>query len=136
MTVVLDSWAILRYLEDHGSAAGRVARLLGRERPVVSWMNLGEVYSVLVRLAGEEAATSAVRDLRSVVVAEVPLQGRILEAAAIKARFPMSFADAFAAATAVAYSAPLWTGDPELLVPGAPWEWVDLRDDGAPPRRS
>jgi len=34
---------------------------------------------------------------------------------------------AFAAATAIAHDAELWTGDPELLVSDAPWRWRDLR---------
>jgi predicted nucleic acid-binding protein len=127
VTVVLDSWALLRFLEDEGRAAGRVAALLGRERPVVSWVNLGEVYCVLHRRVGEDAAARTVRDLRGVVVAEAPLEGRVLEAARIKATFPLAYADAFAAATALAFGAPLWTGDPELLIPDAPWRWVDLR---------
>lgn len=42
MTVVLDSWAVLRYLEDGGSAADDVAQLLATERPLISWINLGE----------------------------------------------------------------------------------------------
>jgi hypothetical protein len=40
------------------------------------------------------------------------------------------FADAFGAALAVAERATLWTGDPELLVAGAAWQWRDLRDPG------
>ena len=39
----------------------------------------------------------------------------------------MAYADAFAAATAIAHNASLWTGDPELLIVGAPWTWRDLR---------
>ena len=39
----------------------------------------------------------------------------------------MAFADAFAAALAVREQAELWTGDPELLLDGAPWRWHDLR---------
>jgi hypothetical protein len=49
----------------------------------------------------------------------------------------MSFADAFAAALAARHDATLWTGDPELLVEGSPWQWRDLRSSGrltGPPR--
>ena len=35
-------------------------------------------------------------------------------AATIKARYPISYADAFAVATAIRHDAPLVTGDPEL----------------------
>lgn len=48
-----------------------------------------------------------------------------MDVAAIKSTFAMSYADAFAAATAVQLGAALWTGDPELLVDGAPWHPFD-----------
>ncbi len=127
MTAVLDSWAVLRYLEDRGDAADQVASLLAVERPVISWINLGEVFYVLRRVAGEDSASGSVRDLRTVVTAELPDERRVLGAARIKSTFPMSYADAFAAATAQAHDAELWTGDPELLVDSAPWQWRDLR---------
>ena len=127
MTVVLDSWAIIRYLEDVHPAAGHVAELLVAERPLMSWINLGEVFYVIRRAAGEEAASSTLRDLRDVVSPEVPGESRIIEAARIKATHPMAYTDAFAAATAIAHDATLWTGDPELLVANAAWRWRDLR---------
>jgi predicted nucleic acid-binding protein len=68
-----------------------------------------------------------VRDLRDVVAAELPDEKRVLDAGRIKSDYPLAFADAFAAATAQAHDAELWTGDPELLVHGAPWRWRDLR---------
>ena len=67
------------------------------------------------------------RDLRDVVRAELPDEARVVEAARIKADHPMAYADAFAAATAAFHDAVLWTGDPELLVPNAGWQWRDLR---------
>jgi predicted nucleic acid-binding protein len=127
MTVVLDSWAVLRYLSDDGDAAGAVGELLERERPLMSWINLGEVFYIVRRSAGEEAASSTVRDLRDVLVAELPHERRVLQSGRIKSEFSLAYADAFAAATAQAHDAELWTGDPELLVADAPWAWRDLR---------
>jgi len=127
VTVVLDSWAILRYLEGAGQAAELVDDLLRGEKPVASWINLGEVFYVVRRSAGEEAAAGTLRDLRDVLVGDVPTEGRVVEAARIKADHPMAYADAFAAATAMAHDATLWTGDPELLVDDADWRWRDLR---------
>lgn len=129
MTTVLDSWAIIRLLDGTEPAAGRVGALLDAERPVMSWINLGEVFYVIRRAAGEEAAAGTVRDLRDAVSAEVPGESRVIDAARIKALHPMTFADAFAAATALAHDAMLWTGDPELLVTDAPWRWHNLRAD-------
>jgi predicted nucleic acid-binding protein len=127
LTVVLDSWAVLRYLEDEGPAAEAVADLLERDRPLMSWINLGEVHYVLRRLHGEDDAVQTVRDLRDVVDARLPDERVVLDASRIKADQPMSYADAFAAALAVAQGAELWTGDPELLIDGAAWWWRDLR---------
>lgn len=127
MTVVLDSWAVLRYLEGSEPAAQAVAALLDDETPLLSWINLGEVHYVLRRIHGEDDAAETVRDLRHVVDARLPDERLVLDAARIKATHPMAYADAFAAALAVARDATLWTGDPELLLAGAPWRWRDLR---------
>lgn len=125
--MVLDSWALLRYLEDSDPAAALVAELFAAQKPVVSWINLGEVFYIVRRRVGESEALAATRDLQEVVAAELPTTSRVLEAARIKADHPMAYADAFAAAAAAAHGATLWTGDPELLVEGASWSWRDLR---------
>ena len=130
MTVVLDSWAVLRYLEGTEEAATAVADLLDGDRPLMSWINLGEVHDVLRRLHGEDDASETVRDLRDVIDARLPDERLVLDAARIKADQPMAYADAFAAALAVAQDAVLWTGDPELLVDRAAWRWRDLRPIG------
>lgn len=127
MTVVLDSWAVLRFLENTGRAADAVNNLFDEEKPLMSWINLGEVHYVLRRLHGEDAATEAVRDLRDVVDARLPDERMVVDAARIKADHPMAYADAFAAALTVANDATLWTGDPELLIGGSTWRWRDLR---------
>lgn len=128
MTVVLDSWAVLRYLENAEPAASVVADLLENERPLMSWINLGEVHYVIRRHHGEDDALEAVRDIRDVVDVRLPDERIILAAARLKADYPMAYADAFGAALAIGEDAQLWTGDPELLVGDAPWRWRDLRD--------
>ena len=127
MTVVLDSWAVLRYLEDADPAAEALADLLEHEKPLMSWINLGEVHYVLRRLHGDDDATETVRDLRDVIDARLPDERLVLDAARIKADHPMTYADAFAAALTVAQDAALWTGDPELLIEDSAWRWRDLR---------
>lgn len=127
MTFVLDSWAVLRLLEGVEPSATRVEQLLVAARPVMSWINLGEVFYVVRRDGGQAEADAVVRDLRSSVDLDLPSEQRVLAAAAIKADHRMAYADAFAAATAVAHRATLLTGDPELLVDGASWRWEDLR---------
>jgi len=126
VTVVLDSWAVLSLLQG-AAGADRVEKQLS-SRPVMSWVNLGEVLYVLIRRRGRADADEAVRDLRHVLEVELPTEAVVRQAAAVKAAYPMAYADAFAAATAMAHDAELWTGDPELLVEGAPWRPFDLRD--------
>lgn len=130
MTVVLDSWAVLRLLEGVEPAASHVQTLLdGQPAPVMSWINLGEVFYVVRRARGATEAEQVVRDLRPAVRLDLPSEDRIIGAATIKADHRMAYADAFAAATALAHDATLLTGDPELLVEDAPWRWQDLRDN-------
>lgn len=124
---MLDSWAVLRYLEDADPAAEQVAGLLGRARPSMSWINLGEVQYVIRRAAGEVEAERTIRDLRRVLDPHLPDAAAVLAAARIKADHPMAYADAFAAALAVRMETELWTGDPELLIADASWRWRDLR---------
>jgi len=127
MTVLLDSSAIIHLLEGAHPSSEVVAALLVKEKPLVSWINLGEVFYVVRRRVGEESAASALRDLRDVLTTETPSEARIIEAARIKSEYAMAYADAFAAATAVAHEATVWTGDPVLLLPNSPWKWRDLR---------
>lgn len=124
---VLDSWAVLRLLEDSHPAAAAVEELLERSRPLMSWINLGEVHYVLRRAAGEDAAIETIRDLRARIDVRLPDESQILTAARIKADNPMSYADAFAVALAIDSDAEVWTGDPEILVENASWRWRDLR---------
>lgn len=127
MTDCLDSWAILRWLEGEEPAAGRVEQSL-ETRPVMSWINLGEVVSVVQRATGTDRARAVVGDLRHRLSLDLPTESRVLEAAAIKARHSLAYADAFAIATALSHRASLLTGDPEILDGGDPtWPTVDLR---------
>jgi predicted nucleic acid-binding protein len=127
LTDCLDSWAVLRWLEGEEPAAGRVEQSL-ETRPVMSWINLGEVFYVVHRATGVGQARAVVNDLRHRLLLDLPTEARVLEAAAIKAQYPMAYADAFAMATALAHRARLLTGDPEILDGGDPaWSVVDLR---------
>jgi uncharacterized protein with PIN domain len=81
MTVVLDSWAVLRFLENSEPAASLVDGLLESARPLMSWINLGEVHSVIRRSQGEAAATDTVRDLRDVIEVRLPDERLVLDVA-------------------------------------------------------
>lgn len=96
-------------------------------QPVMSWINAGEVASILERRSGPSDARRVVRHLRRRVALELPSEDRVLEAARLQARWPMAYADAFAVATALAHGATLLTGDPEILSGDPAWPVADLR---------
>lgn len=93
----------------------------------MSWLNVGEVFYVTARAAGDEAARDIVGDLRAILVLDELSPTRVLEAASIKATHPMAFGDAFAIATALAHDAVLLTGDPEIVETHGRWTVEDLR---------
>jgi predicted nucleic acid-binding protein len=67
------------------------------------------------------------RELSATVPAtlEVPTATEIWEAALLKAKYPIAYADAFAAALAQKYGCPLLTGDPEFrAIPDLELDWI------------
>ena len=131
MTYSLDSWAILSWLDGEEPAASRVEEVLNT-RPVMNWVNLGEVFDVVMRRAGEREAERVLRSIRLRIVPDEVSAERVLAAARIKAEHPMAFADALAISTALAHRAVLLTGDPEILSVTGLWTTEDLRPGSAP----
>lgn len=119
--VVLDAWAALAFLQREGQAATVVRRLLrravrGNVRVKMNVVNLGEVYYRLIQTAGAEQADARLRRFRQLPIDVLPIREALaLSAAKIKAAHPISYADAFAIATANAENARLATGDTEVL---------------------
>ncbi|MGI9155691.1 MAG: PIN domain-containing protein [Marmoricola sp.] len=127
MSVCLDSWAVLAWLDGEEPALSRVNDLIG-SRPVVSWINLVEVYYRLECDHGREVADETLGALRASLAPDLPGTARMVEAARLKARAPIALGDCFAAATAAAHGLVLLTGDPELIeLPDAPCAVEDLR---------
>ncbi|MBA2348976.1 MAG: PIN domain-containing protein [Solirubrobacterales bacterium] len=127
MNVCLDSWAILAWLDGEEPALTRVEATL-TDRPVVSWVNLVEVYYRLDRDHGRDQADTTITALRATLAPDLPGTARMIEAARLKARAPMALGDCFAAVTAAAHGLPLLTGDPELInLDDAPCAVEDLR---------
>jgi predicted nucleic acid-binding protein len=127
MRVCLDSWAILAWLDGEEPALSRVGELV-ESRPIVSWVNLVEVYYRVERDHGRQAADETLTSLRGSLAPELPGTARMIEAARLKARASIALADCFAAATAAAHGVVLLTGDPELLdLVDPPCRLEDLR---------
>ncbi len=118
---VVDSWAALAFLRGEGLAGAAMRRHLrradgGNIRLLMSLVNLGEVYYRMIQLAGGEGAAERLRLLRRLPIEMVPVrEPLVMEAGRIKARYRVSFADAFAVATARLAGAAVLTGDPEIL---------------------
>lgn len=81
----------------------------------MSIINLGEVYYRTAKASDEANARSILERFRLAPIGIVPVEdGLVIEAASLKARFPISYADAFAAALAVRRGARVVTGDPDF----------------------
>jgi predicted nucleic acid-binding protein len=106
-----------------------VESLAGSTRLFMSAINAGEVYYLLRKNRKEEVAESWRESSRTLpATIEVPTAGEIWDAAELKARYPIAYADAFAAALAQKYKCPLVTGDPELrVIPGLELDWLDRK---------
>ena len=127
MSVCLDSWAILAWLDGEQPALGRIDELI-ESRPIVSWINLVEVYYRIERDHGRDAADETLAALKRNLSPDLPGTARMTEAARLKARAPIALADCFAAVTAAAHGATLLTGDPELIeLRDPPCAMEDLR---------
>ncbi len=128
--VVLDSWAIIEYLDGKEPAHSMVGALLSRDqgpRPAISATNAMEVGRKMVRRAGLQAR-HRLRALWAESVDVVQPDADIWEAVLIlSSAYWMSTADSVAVATAMRDGAELWTGDPELLCDERIWRVRDLR---------
>ena len=117
--IVLDSWAIMAYLEDEPAAA-RVADIIADANEdgtplLMTVVNLGEVWYISAREASEMDAERSVTEIRHLGIAIVDADWALARAAAgFKAKHKMSYADGFAAALAKQEKAHLVTGDREF----------------------
>lgn len=116
---VLDSFALLALLgKEEGSDV--VADLLQQTQADkiqirMTWVTVGEVAYIVERRWGTGQVYQVLGTLEATKVDIVPVgRGLALAAAHIKAEHPLAYADAFAAALAMAEEATLVTGDPEF----------------------
>jgi uncharacterized protein with PIN domain len=127
VSVCLDSWAILAWLDGDEPALSRIDRLIA-DRPLTSWVNLVEVYYRVERDQGRDAADETLADLRAALSLDLPGTARMIEVARLKARASIALGDCFAVATAVAHDRVLLTGDPEIIeLSDRPCRVEDLR---------
>ncbi len=126
MTVCLDSWAVLAWLDGEQPARRRIDSLLD-SRPVISWVNAVEVYYRVERGHGRAEADSVLAGLRRVLDVDLPGTALMVDVARLKAILPIAVADCFAIATAERQHRTLLTGDPEILEADVSCAREDLR---------
>jgi uncharacterized protein with PIN domain len=126
LTVCLDSSAVLAWLDGEQPAHERIEQLLN-ERPLISWVNVVEVYYRVERDHGRFEADEVRAGLRSAFELDLPGPALMVETARLKASLPIALGDCFAIATARARNATLLTGDPEILERDLPCPVEDLR---------
>ena len=117
---VLDSYALIGYLENE-HFADRIERLLkqakkGEASLYLHALHLGEVYYITLRERGSSLADLAYSRIKAFPLNFIDRidEELLLTAASIKANFPISYADSFAAALAKIKNCVLLSGDPEL----------------------
>ena len=117
--IVFDSYALIALFRGE-IGAQQVKELLitianDQAAGYITAVNAGEIYYMISRKSNSKIAESAINALLQmpIEITEPSLQ-LCLEAAAIKAKFSLSYADAFAAALAISKKAILITGDKEF----------------------
>jgi predicted nucleic acid-binding protein len=118
-TIVLDSWAIMSYLQGEPSAE-KVADMIADAHEdnvplLMSVVNAGEVWYIIARRTSDADADRSIRALKQLGIEMVDADWEIAhDAGRFKAKHRMSFADCFAAALAKHRKAHLVTGDKEF----------------------
>ncbi len=118
-TYVFDASALFVFLRDKPGAS-KVEELLtearrGRAKVLMSAVNYGEVYGLILREYGPEQALTAVQAVRPLPVElEDATPQRACQAADIKAKYKLYYVDGFAAALAVEQKATLVTSDSDF----------------------
>lgn len=130
---VLDSYAVIAYFEDE-PGADRVAKVLrqliqGKAKGFMSVVNWGEVYYNTMREQGIAEAEKVILQLDKFPIQIVEVNKDLTyEAAKLKGKYRIAYADCFAVALSVKLNASLVTGDPEFkkLRERISIQWINL----------
>ncbi len=118
---VLDSYALIGYLENEPFSQ-RIERFLrsakrGDTLLYLHTIHLGEVYYITLREQGQKSADLAYSRIKAfpvVFISDID-EELLITAASLKANYPISYADSFAAGLAIVKNCPLISGDPEFV---------------------
>jgi len=119
---VFDSYALIGYLEDE-SFSDEIQHIFtqaknGDLRLYIHAIHIGEVYYITLREQGRSLADLAYSRIKALPIKTIDRidEELLLSAAGLKAKYPISYADSFAAALAMIKNCPLLTGDPEFTL--------------------
>ncbi len=119
LTYIFDSFAVLAYLQ--AEPGGQEVRELlkksdaGKISVLMSAINLGEIIYIIERKLGRSTADGILHDIFGLPVQLVEsTMTRVLSAAHIKARYAISYADAFVVALSHERKGIIVTADPEF----------------------
>jgi ribonuclease VapC len=129
---LLDSFALLAYLNKE-QGFQKVMDMMSEAQKseddlLMNEINVGEAYYTIFRKRGSEKADYFLET----ILASLPISpvandfSDVMEAAKIKAEYPLSFTDCFAVSTARKIGALIVTGDPEFqnIEHLVPIEWI------------
>ncbi len=129
---ILDANAVLRYLDPEAPGGNEKMTALFLEAKadashvMMSVVNLGEVLYTLLKSEPEERALQMIRQLQQVVsIADADVD-RTTQAAILKYRYKLGYADSFAAALAMEYNATLVSADPSFEKLERKLKWMKL----------
>ena len=130
----MDSFAMIAFFEDE-PGADRVALILKslmdrKAKAYMSVINWGEIYYNTMREQGPETAEKVIGQLKQYPIELVDADQKLTyEAAKLKGRYKIAYADCFAAALSQRLHAVIVTGDPEFKKLGKEYsiQWLDTK---------
>ena len=131
---VMDSFAMIAFFENE-PGADRVALILKslmdrKAKAYMSVINWGEIYYNTMKEQGVETAEKVIGQLKQYPVELVDADQKLTyEAAKLKGRYKIAYADCFAAALSYRLNAVIVTGDPEFKKLGGKYsiQWLDTK---------
>jgi len=129
---VLDANAVLRYFGvSDGGGVEKVRGLFeqaerSQARLSMSVINLGEVFYILLKRVGEQRALHYIQALQHAVTLVDADANRTIQAATLKHRCKLGYADSFAAGLALESRATLVSSDPGFEKVGKTLKWMKL----------
>ena len=131
---VIDSFAMIAFFEDE-PGADRVTEILNdlinkKAKAFMTVINWGEIYYNTMRVQGVGEAEEVIKQFNKYPIQLIEAdQALTYEAAKLKGKHKIAYADCFAAALSLKLKAPIVTGDPEFkkLADQVSIKWIDTR---------